>query len=300
MIKTRKINFKILLLLLSVFLVSCEDVVEVNLDEEPPRLIVDALIRVDIDEDLTEANIEISVSDSFFGEIQPAMVDELIIQGFPNGQVVPYEPVPGSPGFYRPFATTISPVVDNKIVTSALTNPDTELILFVTYEDQQYFARTSFAPTVPFDNVEQGDGELFDEDDTEVILTLTDVAEREDYYVFDFDFNEFITSEDRFFEGQQFTFSYFYDTDLEPGDEVEISILGANEDFFNYMNGLLEQSQQGQNGPFQTPTATVRGNFLNVTDIDNVDLFDNVNRPDSFILGYFSISQEYKTSLVIE
>lgn len=66
------------------------------------------------------------------------------------------------------------------------------------------------------------------------------------------------------------------------------------------MNGLLEQSEQGENGPFQTPTATVRGNILNITDIDNIDQFDNLNRPDAFILGYFSLSQQFSASLIIE
>ena len=63
------------------------------------------------------------------------------------------------------------------------------------------------------------------------------------------------------------------------------------------MNGIIEQSQQGDNGPFQTPTATVRGNFLNVT--DNTEGSSNVNRPDAFILGYFSVSQTYSDTIVI-
>ena len=201
---------------------------------------------------------------------------------------------------YRPFATTVSPVADNKIVTSFLTNPEAEYLLFVRYEGQTYLARTPFAPSVPIDSAVQGDGQLFDEDDTELVINITDFPDREDYYIFDFDFNEYLPTDDRFYEGQQFEFSYFYDTDVVPGDQINISILGADIKLFNYMNGLLEQSQQGANGPFQTPVATVRGNFLNITDIDNIDQFDNVNRPDAFILGYFSVSQEFTTSLVIE
>ncbi len=291
-----------LLITLLLAFTSCEDVIDVDLNDEDPRLIVDALIRIDTTQQLTAANIKVSLSSSFFGEIQPAEVESMFIQKADESGFVPYEPIPGEPGVYRPFATTVSPVADNKIATSWLTS-DSEYLLFVTHQDQDYLARTTFAPSVPIDTVEQGEGGLFDEDDKEVIIAFTDIPEQENYYLIDLDFNEYLPTEDRFYQGQQFEFSYFYDADdtpLNPGDAINISILGANEQFYDYMNGLLEQSEQGQNGPFQTPTATVRGNFLNVTGIDNIDQFDNLNRPDAFILGYFSLSQQFSASLVIE
>lgn len=280
--------------------ISCEEVIDVELDSEDPRLIVDALIRVDTSKQLTEANIRVSLSSSFFDEIQPAVVDEMSMQIEGSGAFIPYEPVPGEPGLYRPFATTVSPVSDNKIATSALLDTDDVYLLFVRFQDELYFARTRFVPTSTIDSLVQGDGQLIDPDDTEVIIEFTDTPDQEDFYVFDFDFGEFITSPDEFFQGQQFSFSYFYDTNLEPGDQVDVSILGAEESFFNYMNGLIEQSQQGANGPFQTPVATVRGNFLKAEGIDNIEIFNNLDRSDEFVLGYFSISQEFSTSLVIE
>ena len=295
-----KYLFSILALLL--ITTSCEDVVDIDLENEEPRLIVDALVRIDTDQNLTDATIKVSLSSSFFGNIEPALIENLELRKEDDGSTVPYEPIPGSPGLYRPFSTTTSPVSDNKIVTSWLVD-DSNFLLYVTYQDQLYIARTSYAPSSPIDSVTQGDGGLFDEDDKEIVVAFTDIENQENHYLFDFGFNEFLPTEDRFYEGQQFEFSYFYDaedTGIEAGDEVRISIMGSTEDFFNYMNGLLEQSQQGDNGPFQTPTATVRGNFLNVTGIDNIDLFDNINRPDAFILGYFSLSQEFTTSFVIE
>lgn len=292
----------ITLLFLAFLLYSCEDVVEVDLDDDEPRLIVDALIRIDTSQELTNANIEISLSSSFFGDIESvSTIDNMQMQkaDTPDG-FVPYEAVPGEPGMYRPFAAFGSPVSNNQILTSWLTDTTQNINLFITFNDKTYLASTSFAPSVPIDELMQGDGQLFDEDTTELEITFTDFPDREDYYIFDFDFDEFIPSEDRFYAGQQFSFSYFYDENLEAGDEVNISILGADESFFDYMNGILEQSEQGQNGPFQTPTATVRGNFLNVTGIDNMDAFDNSERPDDFILGYFALSQEYTGSIIIE
>lgn len=292
----RYLSFLILILLAC----SCQDVIDVDLDDAEPRLIVDALIRIDTSQNFTEANIRVSLSSSFFGEIEPALIESMEMQNSGSTGSVPYEPVPGEPGLYRPFSIFGSPVSNNMIQTSWLTNPEETINLFVRYDGQLYLARTSFVPSVPIDNLVQGDGELFSDDTTEVQITYTDIEDRDDFYVIDFDFSQFIPSEDRFYAGQQFSFSYFYSEQLESGQEVNISILGADQSFFDYMNGLIEQSQQGQNGPFQTPTATVRGNFLNATGIDNIDTFDNTARPDAFILGYFSLSQEHTSSIVIE
>ena len=80
---------------------------------------------------------------------------------------------------------------------------------------------------------------------------------------------------------------------------INIGLLGADESFYNYMNQIIVQSG-GDQGPFQTPAATVRGNIINITGIDNSDIFDNVGRNDNFALGYFAIVQEYKESIVID
>ena len=135
---------------------------------------------------------------------------------------------------------------------------------------------------------------------TRVIITYTDLPEEDNYYVFDFGFGEYFASEDTFYQDQQFSFSYFYDEEnVEVGTEVTVSILGADAEFYNYMNQLIEQSDDGFN-PFQTPTLTVRGNFINATDIDNDETFDNVGNENNFALGYFALVQVFSESLVIE
>lgn len=291
------------ILLLAIFFTSCEDVIDVDLNPEPPRLVVDALIRVDTSQNLTEANIRVSLTSSFFDEIQPAEIQSMQIQNEETGAFVPYEPVPGEPGLYRPFPTTVSPVIDNMILTDFLINPDPVYIFSITYQDELFLARTSFIPTTPITDIVQGDGTLFDDDDTEVIISFTDTPDREDFYVFDFDFGEFLTVEDTFFPGQDFEFSYFYEGDdfpLATGQEVNISILGADEPFYNYMEQLIIQSDLGDNGPFQVPVSTVRGNILNAEGIDNIDVFDNVDRPNNFALGYFAVVQEFKNTIIIE
>ena len=75
--------------------------------------------------------------------------------------------------------------------------------------------------------------------------------------------------------------------------------MGADQTFFNYMDLLIEQTTNDA-GIFATPVATVRGNVFDITDIDNIDVSDNVGQPNIFPLGYFAIVQEYKDTLVIQ
>jgi len=267
--------------------ISCQDVIDVDLSSENPRLIIDALIRVDSNQATTNVVIKVSETSSFFETIPAANLQQitLINLDLPEGSTNPPELIEEEPGtgiYSKVFATEY-------LLTG-------RLFLQVDFEDKIFVATAQFIPTVPIDTITQGDGILFHEGDTEVIMTYTDYADREDFYLFDFDFGNFLVTQDEFYQGQEFKFSYFYDGEndkLEPGDVVEISVMGIDEDFFNYMDQLILQSEEGF-GPFDTPALTVRGNFINVTDINNIDNLNN------FALGYFAIAQEYKNTLIIE
>ena len=62
---------------------------------------------------------------------------------------------------------------------------------------------------------------------------------------------------------------------------------------------MVEQTQD-DGGIFETPAATGRGNVFDVTGLDNDILFDNVNRPNDFPLGYFAVVQEFKETIIVE
>lgn len=292
-----------LVFLLSVLLISCEDVVDVDLPNDDTRIVVDALIRVDESQEFVPVAIRVTRTNGYFDEVLPISDIEsiFIYYGEENefGEIIGgsysnlAELEPGS-GVYEPDPNFSS---DQRIRTEFI-GPETTFWLFIEYEDRRYAAKTDYAPSVPIDGLQQGTETLFD-DETEVIIAYTDDPERDNFYVFDFGFGNFFASEDTFYQGQPFSFSYFYEDDLEPGDEVIISILGSDLSFFNYMNLLLEQSEGGF-GPFETPVATARGNIFDVTGIDNITQLDNVEQPDNFPLGYFSISQVYTDSLIIE
>lgn len=273
--------------------VSCEDVIDVELPAEEPRLAVDAVIRLDTSKTLSTATIKIKLSSSFFEENQIVNINEVKIQN------LDYQPQNTFESNEMIFVETEPGIFEAEKNTSFFTKG--ELRLSINYNNEVYYASTRFVPSVPIDNLEQGDQTLFSGDETEVIVSFTDNGETNDFYVLDFDFNEYLVTEDEFYQGQQFVFSYFYDSDLGlvADSYVHISILGADEAFYNYMSQVIVQSG-GDQGPFQTPAATVRGNIFNITGIDSIEDFDTAERKDNFALGYFAVVQQYKDSLIIE
>ncbi|NJB70559.1 hypothetical protein GGR42_001021 [Saonia flava] len=287
------------------FLIGCEDVIEVDVPTEAPRLIVDGLIRVDKELEFVPVEIKITESSNFFGEIPVSGLENAVIQyGVPRANAPELfedlyfsslaEVELGS-GIYVPDPNFSS---DQRIRTPMIED-GIVFILSLEHKGRRYFARTPYVPTVPITNLEQGEGTLFNEDDTEIIVSYTDAPDREDFYLFDFGFNNYEVTEDTFYQGQEFKFSYFYDEDLETGREIDISILGADLTFYNYMSQLIDVSR-GDFNVFSTPVSTIRGNIFDVTDLDNDEIFDNVNQSNLFPLGYFAVVQEHKASIEIE
>lgn len=283
----KKIIFIILLVLT---FTNCEEVIDVDIPSEKPRLVIDAVMRVDTSQRVQILSVKVSVTDSFFGEVAVTGLKQITITnlGIPSTFANPSFQVllEVTPGIY-----------EKEVVTSFLTKG--ELVFQVEHEDQRYLARTQYVPAVPIDTLILGDGTLLIGDQIEVNVMFTDNSARNDFYLFDFGFDEFFTTEDEFYQGQQFEFSYLYDKILESGQEVDVSIIGVDRPFYNYMNLLIEQSERDLD-LFDTPVATLRGNIINVTEIDNIDFFDNLDQTNNFALGYFAVVQSFTKTIIIE
>ena len=289
----------ITILLCAILFFSCEDTIEVDLPEVETRLIVDGLVRVDKSQELVDVKIKLRESSNFFEENQPTQAESVLI----------YYGKPTSGGLFEDisFSTLVEKDLGNGIyvpnleqdqIRTAFVEPGVVFILQITHQGKRYYAQTEYAPTVPIDNLEQGTDTFLDEEETEIIVTFTDNGDEDNFYLFDFMNSEFLVVEDEFFQGQQFSFSYFYDDEVTAGETVTVSILGATEEFYNYMDLVLEQTENN-GGVFQTPVATVRGNVFDITGLDNINLFDNVERPNDYALGYFAMVQEYTATLTI-
>ncbi len=299
------IKHNFLFITLFLLFLGCQDVINVELPETESRLVIDAIIRIDRTQEFVPVEVKVTETSGFFEANTPAELESAIIfYGIPvEGAPELFEQVfwsnlaevdPGS-GVYVPDPSFSS---DQRIRTNTI-QPGFAFQLIIEHKGRRYLAFTPYSPSVPLDNLEQGDETLFDEDGKELVVTFTDVPNEKNYYVMDFDFGEFLGIDDQFFDGQQFEFSYFYEKELVAGDQVDVGILGADQEFYNYMDLLVEQTLDN-GGVFETPAATVRGNIFDVTGLDNINLFDNVERPEVFPLGYFAVVEENKQTITIE
>lgn len=279
----------ILSLLLISFTCSCEDVVEIDTPTTAPRLTIDALVRINSDNLSTKVVVKAGVTTSFFEEVAPTNLDEIVIF---NPDYVPTSALDGrsivmtevAPGVYEGEKST------NFFIEG-------ELQLAIEHEGQRYLALTRYAPSARIDTIVQGDDFLFDDNDKEIEISFTDNGDLDNFYLFDFSRDDFLVTEDEFYQGQSFGFSYFVDG--AEGLVVDVALLGVTERFYNYMNQLIIQSG-GDQGPFQTTAATIRGNIINITNIDNVDSFDNVQDSNNFALGYFAVCETFEERIVLE
>lgn len=284
-------------------LTACEDVIEVDTPSGEPRLVVEGLLRVDTSQTYIPVEIRLSQTANFFGEIMPVTnASEIVIiyQYLDNG--IPAETYRSSlaqveegSGIYVPDPSFDA---DQRIPVSVLEN-DVLFTLVISWNDRRYAAQTKYVTSVPIDELRLGDNTLFEEEETELIVRFTDNPADDNFYIFDFGFANYLASEDTFYKGQSFEFSYFYDEDFPPGTLLEVSILGADRTFYNYMDLLVTQTD-GQQGPFQIPVATVRGNVFDVTGLDNIENLDNAVRPENFSLGYFALAQEFRAQITVE
>jgi len=152
--------------------------------------------------------------------------------------------------------------------------------LTVIYKEETYKGKATKIKSTPIVDVIQGSETLFSGKETEVKVSFKDDLEDENYYLFDFTNNLFLTLEDRFFNGTDYNFSFFYqEEEIEVPARVTLSMSGITKDYFTYFRILQNQSGTSGGGPFESVPSSLLGNMINTTNETN------------FPLGYFHISE---------
>ena len=261
----------ILLISLGALSTACEEVIQLDLPTETPRLAIDASLLMTPNQTFTQV-VKLSLSGNFYQEENPVVSNASVqLVDLTNNQILNFVYDATLENFKMDFTTSFN----------------TDYKLRVVYENETYESSIEqLMHAVPIENLEQGGNTLFTGDEKEVIISYTDSAERDDFYLFDFGYQLYLATKDEFYQGNLFTFSYFYD-DLLAGDQAVIKIMGINERHFNFMTILIDQTEDGGN-PFNTTPSTVRGNISNLTN------------PDHYPMGYFRLSETYSASLVLE
>ncbi len=261
-----------LLVGLIITLSSCEKVIDVQLDTAPEKLVIDASIQW---EKGTAGNVQIiklSKTAPFNSQLIPTVKDATVTVTSQGGLT---------------FDFVNQPNTGNYICENFIPEIDEVYTLTVVVGGQIYSATETLKAVPVIDRVEQNLAGGFTGEDIELKTFYTDPAPSVDFYLFRYKaayaaIPFFEVTDDRFNQGNQI-FDYFTDENLEVGQDIEISMMGISERYYNYMNILLSISGSNGGSPFQSPPATVRGNIVNTTN------------PENFPLGFFNLGE--RTSL---
>lgn len=256
---------------------SCEDVINVDLDTEEPRLVIDASINWFKGTTGNAQSIKLSLSAPYFADELPPANNAIVTISDENGTDFQFLE-DGNSGIY--LNTNFIPVIDRSYT------------LLIQYNNETFSAQELLKSVPPFDFIEQNNTGGFTGEDIEIKAYYTDPANEQNFYFFEFitEVTAFPTLDvykDEFFNGNQI-FGYYSEEDLIAGQEVTIRNYGISARFYNFMFVLLQQNSEEGGGPFETQPATVRGNCINTTN------------PDNYTLGYFRLSEVDERTYTVE
>jgi len=257
--------FKFIFLLLCLnSLYSCEEVVQVELEDSEPRLVIEASILWRKNTVGNDQLIRLTTTAPFFDDQIPPAEGASVSVYSETGIEFTFEEI--EPGVFR-----------NDQFVPQLNKP---YELEIEYKGEVYSATETLLPVAQLEYIEQTDNGGFGGEDLEFKAYFTDPPNIQNYYLVRF-FAEDLSIqiyEDEFTDGNQ-TFAYFSNEDLTSGEEVGFEIQGISKRFYEYLFVLRSQAGSGNGGPFQTQPTTVRGNIINTTN------------PDNFAFGYFRLSE---------
>ena len=259
----------ILPILIFIFFTSCEKVVDIDVPSIEPKLVIDASFEVLFDENPVVANtiVKLRLSADYFDETIPTVTNATVfLTNLSNNSIINFSDG-NADGNYKP-------------VNSFIPTDNIEYELTVIYDNQTYKGKATKIKSAPYNKVEQGDKTLFSGKETEIKVEFTDDKNIDNYYLFDFTNNRILAIEDRYFNGSDYNFSFFYgEDDIELPSTVTLKMSGVSKEFYTYFRVLIDQSGQNGGGPFQSVPSSLLGNMINTTNEDN------------FPLGYFHISE---------
>ena len=256
-------------LLIVLLFSNCEKVVDIDVPTIEPKLIIDASFEVLFNASPVTANVvvKLKLSTDYFDETIPTVSNAIVfLTNTTDSSIINFSDVNLNGNF--------TPII-NFIPKDAI-----EYELTVIYKSETYKGRATKVKSTQIDNAMQGDETLFSGKEIEIKVAFKDNINTENYYLFNFTNNLFLPLEDRFFNGTNYNFSFFYQEDeIEVPTNVNITMSGITKDYFTYFRILQNQSGTSGGGPFQSVPSSLLGNVINTTNEAN------------FPLGYFHISE---------
>lgn len=274
---------KLLLALFTVAFTGCEDVIDVDVQTDTLRLVVEASLDWEKGTTGNEQLITLRTSTPFF-ETESTNVTgaEVSVTNNDTGEV---------------FLFTDQ---NNGTYTTSTFEPQLKATytLEILYDGERYVAEDTMNPVPDITDIYQDTEDGFDDETIELHIVFNDFEEEGDNYLFKFERPQDLlptleTGDDEFINGNEVDWWYEIDDDedeeiqpLLPGDVVNISMHGISRSYFNYIDIVIDQ--MGGVGIFEATPVDVKGNCINTTN------------PDNYAHGYFRVTQTNKVTYTVQ
>ncbi|WP_413997617.1 DUF4249 family protein [Flavobacterium sp. W1B] len=255
-------------ILIAFLLNSCEEVVQVNLDTAPPKLVIEASINWKKGTTGNNQKIKLTTTTDFYNPIIPKVSGAIIYIKNSSNQTFTFLEIPKT-GEY--ICSSFLPMLNETYKLTVIHNGNT------------YTATETLKSVAPITKIVQNDAGGITGKDIEIKTYFNDPANESNYYFYKYAYSDqlksnYYAADDALFQGNEF-FSKSQNDEIKSGDLIEITHYGVSKTYYNYLKVLVSIAGSNSGGPFQSPPATVRGNIINTTDFAN------------YPLGYFSLSE---------
>jgi hypothetical protein len=262
-----KILVKFLIVVFCFCLVSCDKVIDVDLETSAPRLVIDASIDWVKNTNGNEQKIKLSTTTGYYSSEFPT-VSGAAIKVTSSNATFQFIELPGTGEYIcKNFKPVIGETYDLTIVLNGATYRATETLMSV----------TNIEP-----NIEQNNQGGIGGNEVELTYHYQDDATQQNNYLYSIKnpriaFPQYEAENDENNQGNSVPV-YYANRDLKAGDLVSIKLYGISKRYYDYFKKLLAASG-ADTGPFPTTPGAARGNILNETNSAN------------FPYGYFRLSQ---------
>lgn len=274
-----KTTIKYISLILFIILTACEDVIEVDLQEAPTKLVIEASLDWQKGTSGNSQLIKLSTSTPFYEvSFKPAFGAIVLVTNIDTGEQIAFQDQ--NNGNYT--TTNFTPIIGD---TYELT---------INYQGEIFTAREVMTAVPPIQEIFQTKDDGFNKEDLEVHVTFTDPEAEENYYLFKFLkegelFPDFEDAKDEFINGNEIDWWYEIEEDdrddltpFKPGDTVYITMHGISKEYYEYIKILIEQ--MGGTGLFASTPVALKGNCVNQTN------------PENHPHGYFRLTEVNRAS----
>lgn len=265
------------LFIASFLLFSCTEVVDIPLDTESPKLVIEAAINWQKNTEGKEQKIKLSTTTDFYSNNIPVVSDAVVMVKNSANLIFEFIEVPNT-GVY--VCANFAPVLNE---TYTLT---------IVSKGKTYTATEVLKPVAPIVNIVQEQIQGFSGLVLNIKTQFLDPFTEENYYLYSYKTPNAIktdsyVSDDKFYNGNPY-FSTVFDDKLKTGDKINVTHSGISRQYFEYLSILLNLAGNQGGGPFQAPPVSVRGNIINTT-----------NQED-YPFGFFSLSESDTRNYTVE